>query len=974
MYTSSSKPMTNSKQIFIITIFLIVLPHSLFAQKRNTTFYNEYWEQTSKINAKYYSVITDSTTGKPEEVMKKYYLTGELAWEGKVSIRDSESKDSLCTFYHRNQKIKSIKRYVNGKAEGKVKGYHYTGELSYVYTCKNGIRIGGDTNFYENGQIESIAQYENGKVNGRSISWHKNGKVRNIFTYKQAVPHGPFISFWETGDTFSYEYYNNDVRTGKSVKFYANRQIKNITFYDDKGQGKEQIYFYENGNKEAHLHFLNNKREGECITWFNNGRLEKKEFYAGGERNGKSISYFKNGQIKSEEIYLNGRSEGEQRNYFPNGVLLLIVQKKEDRTKSYKFYYPSGILKSDVVYSENLTTLNQFRYNQRGKRIFDPPNELFVLSDSIVHIPSRNVFNPASPDEDEKTGLYKFKEEGRPVGHYEYTVVDYLSSGFYIVKREGKTGLLSPDGKETIPPEYDSLYTIRSEGAGSNESPIYYVAKKEGKLGLIDFENKAWIPFEYDEIRLLPGGLLLLKKNGHYDLKYGNKNICQTNFKEITGFKSENLIVNNQEGVLKNYGVADYNGKTVVPMQFKKIVLFDNGVGTYGRSGQGFWNLDGKLLLDTLYSFVGNREDGLFDVTQHQQKGIFHESGKWLVSLGDTISKANKIGDYILLDGKKTTFLNNRAEPMFKGKNWKHHQIVLYTESNNGDPYNFQCFIVKYKNNYLIVDSSGKRLFPENYQYARWTESNYLILVNKDKASTYTIQSGEFVPSENTNFIFAGLAINFGPINYVFDKKGEILLQSKEPIVEIKRTYFSGEIDKSIGYSIINKKGKSTLLLDSQKIDCPLRYQLVEEIDNKNLLVVTTKGKCGIINKKGGEVLKPNYAAISSYDSLFQGFWVAENIDTTYGSGNLFQKWGIVGSKGKYVFGPYYLQPANFKNGKAITKKMDKVGMIDINGRIIIPFNYDQIIPFQSDTADPYYTSMYVIRQDEKFGLADKNG
>lgn len=311
---------------------------------------------------------------------------------------------------------------------------------------------------------------------------------------------------------------------------------------------------------------------------------------------------------------------------------------------------------------------------------------------------------------------------------------------------------------------------------------------------------------------------------------------------------------------------------------------------------------------------------------------------------------------------------------MFRGKNWKHHQVVHLRESNNGYPYDFHCFIVKHKNSYLIVDSLGKRLFPDEYQYARWTGSNYLILVNKDKASAYTIQSGEFVRTENTNFIFAGQAINFEPNNYVFDKKGAILLQSNEPIVEINKTYYSGKINERIGYSIINKKGKSTLLLDSQKIDCPLRYQLVEEIDENNLLVVTTKGKCGIINKKGGEVLKPDYAAISRYDSLFQGFWVAGNIDTTFGPANLFQKWGIVDSKDKYVFGPHFLQPAHFNNGKAITKKLDKVGLVDTDGRIIIPFNYDLITPFQYDTVAPFHPTLYIIGLNEKYGLADKSG
>lgn len=152
--------------------------------------------------------------------------------------------------------------------------------------------------------------------------------------------------------------------------------------------------------------------------------------------------------------------------------------------------------------------------------------------------------------------------------------------------------------------------------------------------------------------------------------------------------------------------------------------------------------------------------------------------------------------------------------------------------------------------------------------------------------------------------------------------------------------------------------------------------------------LVKTKKKFGYINKKGEEVIEPQFYSAGWFSGKY-----AAAMDKS-------KKWGYIDTKGKWVIEPQYKVASGFisgvalvndsewkyinyknevikvpeadkyhefqENGLAIVIKDKKVGIIRTNGTKLIDFKYDVIKPFVNGKAR--------VRLDSKWGLIDENG
>ncbi|HQW01284.1 MAG TPA: TonB family protein [Saprospiraceae bacterium] len=91
----------------------------------------------------------------------------------------------------------------------------------------------------------------------------------------------------------------------------------------------------------------------------------------------------------------------------------------------------------------------------------------------------------------EKDGLYGFFEKKTMVVDFQFDSVDQQYDGSFAVRKAGKWGLISKEGKEAIPCKYDFLY--------STYYPRYIVSYN-GMLGVVDTIGTVIFDFLYDEI------------------------------------------------------------------------------------------------------------------------------------------------------------------------------------------------------------------------------------------------------------------------------------------------------------------------------------------------------------------------------------------------------------------------------------------------------------------------------------------
>lgn len=147
-------------------------------------------------------------------------------------------------------------------------------------------------------------------------------------------------------------------------------------------------------------------------------------------------------------------------------------------------------------------------------------------------------------------------------------------------------------------------------------------------------------------------------------------------------------------------------------------------------------------------------------------------------------------------------------------------------------------------------------------------------------------------------------------------------------------------------------------------------------------VVVYTKKKCGVIDRKGRWIYKPVYDEITppvrcvlgryvlkknhayiigdengrrvsrtKYDALYR---FSEDC-AIFRSGSQL---GVIDAQGRVVIAPAYELISDFKNGLAFVMREDKFGIINTEGEIIIPLNFDRVdlpagglIPFYANAA-----------------------
>lgn len=90
----------------------------------------------------------------------------------------------------------------------------------------------------------------------------------------------------------------------------------------------------------------------------------------------------------------------------------------------------------------------------------------------------------------------------------EYDRIGRFDKGVAYVWKNKLVGLIKPNGKEIVKPEYEKI--------GSFGSDNLAFTTKDGKIGIINLEGKVIVNNEYESIAPFKGNLAITKKDGLY--------------------------------------------------------------------------------------------------------------------------------------------------------------------------------------------------------------------------------------------------------------------------------------------------------------------------------------------------------------------------------------------------------------------------------------------------------------------------
>lgn len=77
-------------------------------------------------------------------------------------------------------------------------------------------------------------------------------------------------------------------------------------------------------------------------------------------------------------------------------------------------------------------------------------------------------------------------------------------------------------------------------------------------------------------------------------------------------------------------------------------------------------------------------------------------------------------------------------------------------------------------------------------------------------------------------------------------------------------------------------------------------------------------------------------------------------------------KWGVINSEGKEII-PFIYDQMDYFDKKLLVKTINKMGVISVDGRQIIPLSYEEVVL-------DYEEGLLLARKNNRWGLMDKIG
>jgi len=357
-------------------------------------------------------------------------------------------------------------------------------------------------------------------------------------------------------------------------------------------------------------------------------------------------------------------------------------------------------------------------------------------------------------------------EEGNLMINYTFEEANDFREGLAAVKRNGKYGVIIANGNKVV----DFVFEFISDYTNGQA-----ICRSNGKYGLIDQKGLEIVPCVYEDIQLIFGNYFVIKSNGVYGLMndrgavvikptYSELNALNETFAEIITDQGIGLINNNLEIIIPpifeeinpiqhgfivkkdgKFGVMDFMGKSVVPIQYDAIFTSKNTF-LYLVLGNKFCHLNTlnwKIITTWTEVYSAWRDLAYFNGVEY----ISYRKGQYFWT--DTLGKPIK--------PLKITFLNSVGK-VLSGKTNKESKLGLFDRLGNAiSGFDYEE-IEEFSNGYLKVVKEGKfGLFSELGQkiveaaydeIVYLSEMNLFILEKNGKKGLCNLEGNILIPLE----------------------------------------------------------------------------------------------------------------------------------------------------------------------------------------------------------------------------------
>ncbi len=531
-------------------------------------------------------------------------------------------------------------------------------------------------------------------------------------------------------------------------------------------------------------------------------------------------------------------------------------------------------------------------------------------------------------------GWFIYKQVEKDGREYEIEKINIQDYAYFIVRQDGKYGVINNHGDVVINPtyanviipnpqkavficydenndtkvlnqnneqifsEYTQLQPIRLKNIASDlmyeKNLLTY--KQDDKIGLINLEGEVIANPIYETIEGLPykEGELLVKLDGKYGVinNKGN-NLVEPEYDQITvdnytteedGYKRAGYIVSNTTEDGYRYGYVDVDGNLLLEPAYTEISRITNikdGNNIYlivAQNGQyGLVKNQEPIIKNEYQSISYNSESNTLTLEKTKRYGVATLDGE--VIIPTEFTQIDSTGIYIYatdVDGNVKAYKEDGTPAEIDS-----NVYILNTENEN--------YQIKIDNtqgtSYSILNQAGEQITKQNYSYINYLYDNYFIVsvtggkvgvINDKEEPIIEIQYDSIEKVEGTDYIITRLSQNSS--TQLYDKNFKQLCEMTNAIIKKEDNYIKIYNDTETKYFDLegNEKQNTDIFSDNQ------------------IYAKSKDGKWGFVDKSGNVVVDYIYDKAADLNSY------------GYAGIELDGKWGVVDTSGKVIVEPTY--------------------------------------------------------------------
>ena len=531
-------------------------------------------------------------------------------------------------------------------------------------------------------------------------------------------------------------------------------------------------------------------------------------------------------------------------------------------------------------------------------------------------------------------GWFIYKQVEKDGREYEIEKINIQDYAYFIVRQDGKYGVINNHGDVVINPtyanviipnpqkavficydennttkvlnqnneqifsEYTQLQPIRLKNIASDlmyeKNLLTY--KQDDKIGLINLEGEVIANPIYETIEGLPykEGELLVKLDGKYGVinNKGN-NLVEPEYDQITvdnytteedGYKRAGYIVSNTTEDGYRYGYVDVDGNLLLEPAYTEISRITNikdGNNIYlivAQNGQyGLVKNQEPIIKNEYQSISYNSESNTLTLEKTKRYGVATLDGE--VIIPTEFTQIDSTGIYIYatdVDGNVKAYKEDGTPAEIDS-----NVYILNTENEN--------YQIKIDNtqgtSYSILNQAGEQITKQNYSYINYLYDNYFIVsvtggkvgvINDKEEPIIEIQYDSIEKVEGTDYIITRLSENSS--TQLYDKNFKQLCEMTNAIIKKEDNYIKIYNDTETKYFDLegNEKQNTDIFSDNQ------------------IYAKSKDGKWGFVDKSGNVVVDYIYDKAADLNSY------------GYAGIELDGKWGVVDTSGKVIVEPTY--------------------------------------------------------------------